>query len=251
MSNNVICFIQQRVDMINGSGPRPFSFKDCALAAIATGRRARDLRELRDHLQQVEIASIYYHFWGGRLRPLFDEAEYNNDFAAWVHHALRDHVAAERLGVIDPTEFPTLEDLRTELVETLEQRLYELDTLPVSKADEQFSFIRSQIVVFDTHRSIAHPGELAEGLATSSVSSIFYHFIDARRRTAEGRDDYSTWLSDFGEEGNALALRLADIDPYFTSLTDLRGQLADAVDMDAFVPGTRSRRMTEVRDATS
>lgn len=237
--------------MINVSGSRPFSFKDCALAAIATGRRARDLRELRDQLQQVEIASIYYHFWGGRLRPLFDEAEFPNDFAAWAHHALRDHVAAERLGVIDPTEFATLEDLRSELVETLEQRIDELDTLPVSKADEQFSFIRSQIVVFDTHRSIAHPRELTVGLATSSVSSIFYHFIDARRRTPEGRDDYSTWLSDFGDEGNALAMRLADIDPYFASLTELRAQLAKALDVEAFASDTFPHPTAEVRDATA
>lgn len=213
--------------MTNGSEARAFSFKDCALAAIATGRRAQNLRELRDRLQQVEPGSVYYHFWGGRLRPQFDEPEYNNDFAAWAHHALRDHVAAERLGVIDPMTVPSLEALRNEVIEVIEERLSELDSLSWSKPDEQFSFIRSQIVVFDTHRRIEDPAALAEGIPSSSTSSVFYHFIDARRRTPEGRDDYSTWLQGFGDTYEGLIARLADIDPYFVSLSELRSQLSE------------------------
>lgn len=215
--------------MINGSASRPFSFKDCALAAIATGRRARNLRELHDQLRQVDAGSVYYHFWGGRLRPQFDEPEYNNDFAAWTRHALRDQIAAERLAVIDPTAFPDPEDLRSELLDVIEQRLSEEDTVSFSKTDEQFSFLRSQIVVFDTHRVIDRPEELREGIPQSSTGSIFYHFIDARRRTADGLDDYSTWLLGFGGGHEELLAQLADIDPYFTSLNDLRTLIAEAV----------------------
>jgi hypothetical protein len=215
--------------MINGSASRPFSFKDCALAAIATGRRARNLRELRDQLQQVDAGSVYYHFWGGRLRPQFDEPEYNNDFAAWTRHALRDQIAAERLAVIDPTAFPDLEDLRSEVLDVIEQRLSEEDTVSFSKTDEQFSFLRSQIVVFDTHRVIERPEDLCESIPQSSTGSIFYHFIDARRRTADGLDDYSTWLHGFGGGHEGLLAQLADLDPYFTSLSDLRTLITEAV----------------------
>jgi hypothetical protein len=215
--------------MTNGSATRPFSFKDCALAAIATGRRARNLRELRDQLLQVEPGSIYFHFWGGGLRPQFDEPEYNNDFAAWASRSLHDHVAAERLGVINPMDFSDLEGLRGEVVEVIEERLSEQDVPPFSKTDEQFSFIRSQIVVFDTHRGINSAQELSAAIPESSTSSIFYHFIDARRRTPDHLDDYSTWLLGFGDEHHELIARLADIDPYFTTLGELRVSLGEAI----------------------
>lgn len=215
--------------MNNKAEGQSFAFKDCALTAIATGLRAQNLRELRDHLQQVNAASVYYHFWGGRLRPQFDEPEYNNDFAAWARHALHDDVTAERLAVVDPMEFATLEDLRSEVIEIIEERLSELEYVPWSKSDQQFSFIRSQIVVFDTHRSIRSADALVREIPHSSTSSIFYHFIDARRRTPDGRDDFSTWLGGFGTQHEGLLDRLANVDPYFATLSELRTQLSTVV----------------------
>ncbi len=37
----------------------PFSVKDCALIAIATGRRAQNLRELTERLREVEANSVF------------------------------------------------------------------------------------------------------------------------------------------------------------------------------------------------
>ncbi|MBR9976862.1 MAG: hypothetical protein KFH87_02135 [Bacteroidetes bacterium] len=216
--------------MNNTTQVMPFSFKDCALSAIATGRRAQTLRELRDHIQQVQPDSIYYHFWGGRLQPQFDEPEYNNDFAGWVRHALRDHSTAEQLAVIDPTEFESLEDLRAEIIEVIEARLYEQEMVPWSKPDEKFSFIRSQIVVFDRHHSLEDPARLGDEIPHTTTSSIFYHFIDARRRSPKGRDDFSNWLEGFGDRYVGLIERLADVDPYFSTLSELRNQLTDVIE---------------------
>lgn len=212
--------------MHNGKDRQPFSFKDCTLAAIATGKRAQNLRELRDHLMHVDAGCIYYHFWGGRLRPQFDEPEYNNDFAAWCRHALRDDVAAERLSVVDPTGYDSMEELRSEVIEILEERLYEREFIPWAKNEEQFSFIRSQIVVFGTTHTISDPKELPAVFEDISASSIFYHFIDARRRTPDGKDDFSTWLGGLNGDYEELVTRLADIDPYFVTLSELRGQLS-------------------------
>src|SRR5687767_14391939 len=47
--------------MGKSSNMEPFVVKDCTLVAIATGRRAQNLRELRDQLQIVHPGSIYYH----------------------------------------------------------------------------------------------------------------------------------------------------------------------------------------------
>jgi hypothetical protein len=203
----------------------PFRIMDCSLAAIATGRRAQNLRELRDHLREVDVDSVYYHFWGSRLRPRFDEPEYNNDFASWAHRGLRDEVTAERLSIIDPRDHASLEDLRNEVVEVIDARLDEQDFVPWSKTDQQFSFIRSQIVVLDTGETIKSVDELVSALSLMSTSSVYYHFIDARRRTTSGSDDFSAWLSDTGSRSTALIEVLAGVDPYFVTLADLRSQL--------------------------
>lgn len=208
--------------------PPAFAVKDCALAAIATGVRAQTLRELRDRCQDIHPGAIYYHFWGRLLRARFDNPEFTNDFAQWAHEALHDTRLAERLGVIDPTAFEDTEALRQELIEVCEERLDELTIVPSSASDQQFSFIRSQIVVFDTHARITHPEELSSAFAQLSLGSIFYHFIDARRRTDECLDDFRLWLADFGALGAPLVDAIAELDPYFAPLSELRANLVEA-----------------------
>jgi hypothetical protein len=207
--------------------PAPFALKDCALVAIAAGARAQNLREMRDVLQTVHPGCIYYHFWDVLLRPGFDEPEYNNDFAAWVFYGLHDTRLAERLAVINPAEFSDVEQLRRELIDAIEERLDESELVPWAPADHQFHFVRSQIVVFDTHRSISRPEDLAEVMPTLSAGSVFYHFIDARRRQPVGIDDFRAWLGSWGERYVDVSARLAAVDPYFSSLTELRRELAE------------------------
>ncbi|MFO7974249.1 MAG: DUF5752 family protein [Candidatus Hydrogenedentota bacterium] len=209
--------------------PPAFMVHDCALAALATGKRAQSLRELRELLRGIHPGCIYYHFWGVLLRPRFDNPEYLNDFAEWARHGLHDHILAERLAVINPAEFSNMEDLRDELLEEIEQRLDETESVPWSKPDQEFHFIRTHIVVFDTHRRIEDPKDLAMIVPQMSQGSIFYHFIDARRRTADAVDDFQAWIKPFGDEYDDLVKKIRDIDPYFVTLRDLRAQLADVM----------------------
>ena len=207
--------------------PDVFVVKDCTLAAIATGERAQNLRELRDRLMSIHPGSIYYHFWGGLLRPRFDDPEYNNDFAFWVRHALHDTRLAERLGIIDPADYPDLELLRQELIEIMEERLDEGDhALTWARPDQQFHFVRAQTVSFDTGLRLAQPETMGAAIPSLSLGSIFYHFIDARRREPQGVDDFRAWLAQFGDTHAGLYARLAEVDPYFISLAELRQQLA-------------------------
>jgi Family of unknown function (DUF5752) len=207
----------------------PFAVKDCALLTISEGERAQNLRELRDRLRVVHPNSIYHHFWGGLLRPAFDDPEYRNDFAAWAHRGLHDKRLAERLGIIDPTDFENLEQLRHEILDVVEQRLDESEFVPWARTDQQFLFLRSQIVVFDTCRRVKHPTKMLELIPSLSVSSLFYHFVDARRRTEAGVDDISYWLEGFGEKYSDWVEALRNVDPYFGSLTQLRERLSRLV----------------------
>lgn len=203
----------------------PFAVKDCALIPIATGKNVQNLRELRDRLHDIHPGCIYHHFWGGLLVPRFDDPVFQNDFASWAYYGLNDLPLAERLGVIDPTGFSDMDQLRTELIDVLEDRLDETEIVPWAKADRQFHFMRSKIIVFDTRMRISDPEDLKKLIAHMPVSSLFYHFIDARRRTSDGRDDFSRWLSALGDAYRCIAERLAGIDPYFTPLTGLRSQI--------------------------
>ncbi|NLG66701.1 MAG: hypothetical protein GX536_03195 [Actinobacteria bacterium] len=210
-----------------------FAVKDCALATLAVGHRVQTLRELRDGIRQVPAESIYHHFWGALLHPKFFEREYNNDFAAWAYRALHDQRLAERMAVIDPTEFVDLEDLRAEVLDVIDERLDESELVPTASLGEQFHFLRSIIVVFDTGVRLSSPDQLAPAVAAMTTGSVFYHFIDARRRTPLGLDDFRAWLLDAGPQYEALYSRLAGVDPYFDGLPSLRQRLA-AVFAEAF-----------------
>jgi hypothetical protein len=205
---------------------KAFSIKDCALVALATGRKARLLQEFRSELADIDISCIYHHFWGGLLQPRLEEREYNNDFAAWVQHSIHDIVLAERLSTLAPNSFPDLEALRQEIIELIDIRLDEVEYLFWTRATQQFEFVRSQVVVFNSERELQQPEELVAAIPELSISSIFYHFVDARRRTPDGRDDFSDWLVVFGDEFTALRDQLASIDPYFSTLSELRDRLA-------------------------
>lgn len=208
----------------------PFLVRVCSLVPLATGVRVQSLKEFREGLISAPLSSIYHHFWGRLLMRQFDEPEYNNDFAAWARHGLHERGLAERLSAINPTEFPDLEELRQELVEVVEMRLDETEMVPWAKADQQFHFIKSQIVVLDTGREIFRPEDLTKVVPEMSNESIFYHFIDARRRTPDRVDDFSGWLMWMGEEYQEIIERLTAIDPYFSSLKELREIISQLFD---------------------
>jgi len=204
---------------------QPFKILDCSLIALATGKSARTLRELRDHLQTIHPDSIYYHFWSIQLRPLFDNPDYKNDFAAWAREGLNDKTLAEKLAMIDPAEFYNIEELRRELIEIIEERIYQTESVTFSQSDKEFFFNRSQLIVVDTHIAVNHPSELISIIPKLSSGSIFYHFIDSRRRTHTSKDDFSLWLESFGDEFTELQNKISDIDPYFLSLVELKEAL--------------------------
>lgn len=203
----------------------PFQVKDCTLAAIATGIKAQTLIELRDKLQSVNPSCIYYHFWGGRLRTSFEYREYHNDFSFWAHHCLHDDILAERLELLNPTDYDNMDELRNELVDIVDTRLDEREIYAWINSDEEFHFINSKIIIFETRFSINHPKELVQIFPQLTRSSLFYHFIDSARRTPEKVDDFSTWLLEFQGEFMDLVTAFRNIDPYQISLSHLQQQL--------------------------
>lgn len=211
--------------MDNNTTTNQFLVKDCALSAIAMGGKAFNLKELHDKLLTIHPGCIYNHFWGGRLSPHFEVQEYHNDFAMWAYHSLHDQTLAERLAVIDPIYFEDLEDLRKEVLDVIEMRLDETDQKLYLMNTSPFLFVRSQIIIFDTPYVISKPEELLQIIPQLTLSSIFYHCIDAYRRPPLGMDDFSCWLESFGDSYKPLVQEIRDIDVYFMSLSDLQQAL--------------------------
>lgn len=205
----------------------PFSVRDCSLISLSTGIVARTLNEFQLHLKHVPESSIYHHFWGNRLQPKFDEPEYQNDLAGWVRHAVHDIRLAEQLAMVDPTKHATLEDLRKELLFIIDQHLSGDGATAWIPARMPFFFTRSNIVIFDTQVRLNTTQELPEAVSEFSASSVFFHFIDARRRVQDGTDDFQAWIRREWPEHEELALRLASIDPYFRSLISLRSRIVN------------------------
>lgn len=215
--------------MANGA---PFFVKDCTLSAIATGESAGSLVELRDKLLTIDTACIYYHFWGWRLKPQFTHPTFHNEFARWAKASLHDDILAERLGVIDPKEYENIELLRQDLIEVIEDRLDEMEIVLWSKKRDHFYFVKSKIIIFSTPIEIRNPKELSKLLPHFTSSTIFYHFIDARRRTPDLTDDISTWLKDFGDSTSSIVHKVQSIDPYFLSPAEIREKLIQIFQME-------------------
>jgi hypothetical protein len=206
-----------------------FVVKDCALLARMSGLPpAFNLRELRERIAACSENVLFHHFCETTLRATFDNPDYRNDFAVWSKLYLGDRVLAERLGILDPYAFSSLGGLRAATLEVIDERLGESTTIPWARPGDEFYFMEATTVVFDTGIRISHPRELAASIGEMTVGSVYFHFLEARRRPPFGNDDFSAWLHENDADGKNIPYieALARIDFYFHTLPHLRKELA-------------------------
>ncbi len=207
-----------------------FIVRDCALLTRMSGiREAANLRELRERIAACGENVLYHHFCETLLRPSFDYPDYHNDFAVWAKLYLDDRVLAERLGILDPYSAGSLDDLRGTILDILDERLSELPVNPSVSKGNEFFFLEATTVIFDTGDIIEEPAQLPVKIGDMAIGSIFYHFIDARRRTPDRLDDFSQWLLQFGDAGVGYSNALRTIDFSFLTLWEMRKLLADCL----------------------
>lgn len=211
---------------------KPFRIKDCALVVrMADVRPALNLRELYDRISVCSVDSIYHHFCETTLRPSFDDPEYRNDFAVWSRYILNDEILAERLGILDPYDFGDMEELRRAVLETIDDRLSGLSHIPSASLDKAFEFLQAYTMVFDTGRDIINPEDLPDAITQMTTSSLYYHFIEARRRVEGRLDDFTAWLLSWNGRGDSLVRALSEVDFYFPNLKELQSELSGTTEM--------------------
>jgi len=207
----------------------PFRFIGCVELRQSLDQRATDERELLDRLEDVPAGSVLYHTHGYFLRHRPITTAYGNDFASWVAVHVRDQVLAERLAVINPFEFTSLEALREELLSVIHDHLVGLSTVPRVEYGEVFHFQQSHIVEVPLGSAAATLAEFRQGLAEVDASAIYYHMVEARARLGRRSGDFAEWLrTSLGM--TALAERIQRIDAYMTSLERVRARVLALVD---------------------
>ena len=73
---------------------------------------------------------IEHHMTRCVLADHFDLYEFPNDLARWCWDMLGDHMLAEQLGLIDPYQHESIDSLRAELVNVIEERVWGIDRVP-------------------------------------------------------------------------------------------------------------------------
>ena len=91
--------------------------------------------------------------------------------------------------------------------------------LSIEIAELQSAGFEVDLIGFD-------PGELAALIPTLPTGSVFFHFIEARRRPPVLVDDFSAWLESWGPEYEGVRRGLAEIDTYLWTLRELRDHIA-------------------------
>lgn len=203
-----------------------FKVKDCSLITRMAGvKEAMNLRELEERLRVCPDECLFHHFCETVIRPTFDYPDYTNDFALWAGSQLRDKILAERLSVLNPYKCKSVDELRQQVLDILEERLSETDHILWAPKNRAFQFLQAVTVVFETDIKLNRPYDFYEQLPNMSHGSIYYHFIEARRRTKWMVDDFTAWLSEFDIEAKPLIKTLSEIDFYFLTLAELKNTL--------------------------
>lgn len=206
-----------------------FTFIGCSEVQEILGQQAEDEKELAEIVEEVPLDSIHFHTHSYFLRHRFIERAYPNDFAQWVVMQIGDHVLGERLAVVDPFDYPNLEDLREEIISIIDDHLSRMSIIPRVVFGEPFHFKRSRILEVPIGLEARSLSEFRQAVSEVDVSAIYFHMFEAHFRLGREESDFSAWIrSSLGLEELANAIR--SINPYLGSLERLRSSLLTVCD---------------------
>jgi len=207
----------------------PFRFVDYEGLVVASGALARNLREFLEVIGRAPGEVIHHHLFRAVLAHRYGTWDHTNDFSAWAATALGDPVLAEKLSSLDPFRRGDVEDARAAIMDIVEDHLETVATVPWARPGFEFHFASGRYFPLPGEREAWTLEELRAGIAEIPLSSLYFHFYEARLRGEDDEDDFSRWLED--ELGRVdLAERLHRIDFYLFSLEELRQRVVAILD---------------------
>jgi len=207
----------------------PFRFTGCWELKEMVGRTARDEQQLLEAIEEIPLDSLSFHTHSFFLRHKYIAGPYPNDFATWAAIQVRDRVLGEKLGILDPYDFESLEALRSEIVNIIDEHLSQLQIVPRVVYGEPFHFMQSRIIEVPTGLEARSLAEFRETLAAVDASAVYYHNFEAILRLGRRMGDFAFWIEqqlDLPE----LAQKISRIDFYMISLESVRHQILSLCD---------------------
>ena len=200
---------------------------ECITILKSTGKRARNISDLRTMIADISNESLFHHTYQYFLKGHI--LEYTNDFAHWVGESLEERALSERLSNIDPFAFQDLSNLRQEFLTNIDDYTGHFpaprDTIP----GDEFYFNETVTIIFPIGMWAKNLAEFLLAIRYVDPPCIYYHFYEARLR--HGTDDFSTWIDDV--LGNKeLARAICDIDPFMHNIEGIRAHVVEAVEND-------------------
>jgi hypothetical protein len=207
----------------------PFRFTGCWELKEMVGRTARDEQQLLEAIEEIPLDSLSFHTHSFFLRHKYIAGPYPNDFATWAAIQVRDRVLGEKLGILDPYDFESLEALRSEIVNIIDEHLSQLQIVPRVVYGEPFHFMQSRIIEVPTGLEARSLAEFRETLAAVDASAVYYHNFEAILRLGRRMGDFAFWIEE--QLGlPELAQKISRIDFYMISLESVRHQIISLCD---------------------
>ncbi len=207
--------------------PKAFELKLCVTILKSTGRKAKNLRELKEALAGVSDGAIAHHTYQYFLKGHI--LEYTNDFAHWAGESIEERALAERLSNIDPYDYASIQDLRQDLIGAVDDYLTQFPEPRDALLGDEFHFNETISLVFPAGVWARNLAEFLMAMKYAEGSSLYYHFYDARVRLGNKADDFSQWLEE-GLEKPEVARRIRAIDPFVHNLEAIRERIVEAVE---------------------
>jgi len=204
-----------------------FEFRQCVSILKSTGRKAKNLRELRENISLVSDESIFHHTYQYFLKGHI--LEYTNDFAHWAGEGLEERALAEHLSSIDPYDFSTIDELRKRLLHVIDEYLKKFPEPREAMTGEEFYFNQTITLIFPVGIRAQNLAEFLIAIKYVDARSIYYHFYEARIRLGSGVDDFSAWIQDVVLK-KELADKIRAIDPFMHSVDGIREHIIEAVE---------------------
>ena len=205
----------------------PFEFRECISIMKSTGRKAKNLRELRDLIAVIRDESLYHHMYQYYLKRQI--LEYSNDFAHWAGDSLEESALSEYFSNIDPFLYKDIDGLRKALLKVVDDYLQRFPEPREAMPGNEFYFKEAIILLFSAGLRANNLAEFLIGIKYIDLPSIFYHFYEARVRLGSGIDDFSKWVEDaLGRKD--LAARIRTIDPLMHTLEGIREHLVEMLE---------------------
>ncbi len=205
-----------------------FEFRQCVSIVKSTGKKAKNLRELRNLIAKIGDESVFHHVYQYFLKGHM--LEYTNDFSEWAGVSLEERALAERLASIDPYTLKSVNVVRDELLREIDDFLINFPEPRDVVSGNEFYFNETVNLVFPVGVKTKNLAEFLVALEHIDAGSIYYHFYDSRVRLGEGvMDDFSMWI-EHTLDRKEIAEKIRAIDPFMHRIEHIRQHIKEIVE---------------------